>query len=342
MNFFIFTAEPGYFMTFSTMIQNNRRVLQYCIRIVFTGGLFTLALLKVDIVALLSAFNHLTVTLPLFIAGFVGIIISQILFAWRTHRLLSINNMPSFVTNIFFVNICSNFYNLIFPSTIAGGAVRWYRFGKPGGEKLQSLSIILFERIFDNICWLLLLTVSVIYLCHSSMLDYGYVVIVSSLLLVFLSTLSLIAYQANKSKTRSTEQPPTFLNSIVKKCIDCAAMYTHNKRELSFIFLLSIVFNLLFQLCIFCMLTSIGGTLRFDVYCASSMIIYITSQFPVTISGIGLNEFVFLTFFRLVGINPVNGIVFGLLGSINNIFWALLGGVVELFSRGQYIRETRR
>jgi uncharacterized membrane protein YbhN (UPF0104 family) len=343
VNFFIFTAEPVSFMTFLKVIQNNKRALLYCVRVIVTGGLFTFALLKVDIIALLSAFNRLTVAIPLFIAGFAGIILSQILFAWRTHRLLAANNMPSVVWNIFLVNFSSNFYNLIFPSSVAGGAVRWYRFGKPRGERWESLSIIVMERIIDNACWLILLVGAFASLYRNRFLPFYYCG-AAIVLLIAGAVAMVILYRLPIQLPTGSTSACGFslrLQKGMAKVNDTMYIYLGKRRELAFLSVYSLCTNLLLQFFVFLLLTSVAGPLRFDIFLAASIVIYITSQIPLTVSGIGLNEFVFSNICRLTGLSTSTGFLFGFIGSLINISLGLLAGIVELFSKGQYIRDSK-
>ena len=132
------------------------RILQYA----GTGGLLVFALSRIRFTDLSTVLSMVHVRVFLLTA--VMVMLMQFLFCIRTKILLGQQGMPSTLFNLFTVNVSSSFYNLVLPSSLSGGAIRWYRISKVDGERAQTLSVLLFERIYDNVSWLVLIMFSLI------------------------------------------------------------------------------------------------------------------------------------------------------------------------------------
>ena len=309
----------------------------YVLRLGITLALLTIAFYQVN---LREIFNILVkADLTRLALGMAGFAVMQYAFAWRTKMLLAMQGMPAGVFNIFSLNMASSFYSLVMPSSLAGGMIRWYRLSSVDGERAQAFSIIIFERLCDNIIWLLLFTVAVGSLWLSGEIPM-WIAAVSSVgfIVAFLIIWAALAafIRIDDTRVKKWRFIPTFVVDKLKNIIWAVKNIYLSKKGLIQLILVSLAINVLFKLSIFIALTAFVIEVQFVQFLLVSTISNIVVQLPLTIAGIGLSETLYGRILPLFGIDNVSALCFGVAGSIVTIVWCLMGGGFELLGLGRY------
>lgn len=324
----------------SSKWQGRRTMALYLARLLVTTVLLAIAFQWVDfdsVVSVLAGVDGRRFMLSM--VAFAG---AQMLFAKRTQMLLMLQNMPASVLNVFSLNLASAFYTLVFPTSLAGGLVRWHRMSSVDGERAQAFSVLLFERVLDNYCWVLLLWAASFSLALRRVVPF-WLMIATTFALGAMTVVGYVAFVMlrnsgadNKSISEKVRFIPRSILVRIKNLHQALRSGVVAPEEFRKIMFLSFVLNMVFQWTIYSMLAAVVPQMAFDQYLLVNMVVTILVQLPITIVGIGLNEMIFGQILPLLGMSSVSALSAGIVGSSINIIWGLIGGGFELVGLGQF------
>ncbi|MFQ5855270.1 MAG: lysylphosphatidylglycerol synthase transmembrane domain-containing protein [Anaerolineae bacterium] len=319
----------------------GRRALALCLaRLLVTGVLLAIAFQWVDfgsVVSVLAGVDGRRFMLSM--VAFAG---AQMLFAKRTQMLLMLQNMPASVLNVFSLNLASAFYTLVFPTSLAGGLVRWHRMSSVDGERAQAFSVLLLERILDNYSWLIFLCVASASLSLRSVVPFGVTMVTLVLLGVLVTAGGVVlvmvrgAGSGDRLDSERLRLVPHSVSARINNIVWALRRSLVSPRRFMQVAGVSLAVNAIFQTTIYSLLLAFVPDMGLDQYLFVSMLTTILVQLPLTMAGIGLNETVFGSVLPLLGMSNVSAVSVGVAGSAVNVIWSLIGGVFELVGLGGF------
>lgn len=317
------------------------RLPGYLLRLGITVILLGIAFRFIDFKSVWGTLKHVDLT-RLFVSwvGFVGV---QFLYAKRTQVLLRLQKMPASVGNIFLLNLAATYYSLVIPTSLAGGVVRWHRLSTEDHKGAEVLTVILTERLSDNLIWLLLLGSALYTLILKGLADAAWTA--AAWLFVGGAAVGILVFIVwGRAPTtwnwiqKGVGVLPVKLRPHLSRFVEILKTSFLYPGPMVVVFTLGLALNLLLKVVIFNLLRSFVPQILFPQYLLVSMISTILIQFPISIGGIGLNELVYGRILPLVGVDNIAAVSMGLAGSLVSTSWGLLGGIVEGLGLGKYIK----
>lgn len=116
------------------------RVVQAVISVGLLGYLVTTVPMR-DVAAALADARY-----GWMLCGLAAVLAAQLTGALQMRSILALQGVHFSVWQVFGINVISIFYGLVLPSSLAGGAVRWYHFSSPEGKHAQALAAMIFSR----------------------------------------------------------------------------------------------------------------------------------------------------------------------------------------------------
>ena len=263
----------------------------------------------------------------------IRIFISPLIYVNRWKLFLENIGVQENFWSLLKISMMSSFFGLVLPSSQGADAVRMYlieqRHPEIREQKKAASSTILIERMIG---FILLALLSLIF---SLLLEYPNKKEVTTLIFVINCSLWLIVFiLTNKQCYTLFSRYAYKINKFHKVVFFIDKIYcsltTFPYRKVLFS---SIILIMLFQLCtvliVYLVFLSFGVTLQMSQHLAFYPIISILSIIPITISGLGLRESFFVSFYSLLGVEPSIAVSVSLINYlIETIMFALFGGVV--------------
>jgi len=226
------------------------------------------------------------------------------------------------------------FFNNILPTSVGGDVVRAYELGKFEGKQKEAMASVFVERFTG-------LTILILFALLSVSLDPRFLretKVVVPLALALGGYLGIVAVVFNRSSVFFMEKlvPAKIVGRLLKKVegVQTAIyMYKNHKRSILYAMGYSIVFYVSSVL-----LVSLG-CLVFDFHVSLAKlslavpIMLVLFMMPISIGGIGLQEWAYYFVMGMVGVPGAVGLSLGLLGRTTKVVMGLLGGAMySLFS----------
>jgi glycosyltransferase 2 family protein len=228
------------------------------------------------------------------------------------------------------------FFNLTFPTVVGGDVVKMYYAGKPSKSYAQSFAATFLDRDAGMFAMMIIACAAILF----------YPVIVPGIavsLIVWgaffafvLGNIGIFSPYFHRILTNMLHRLK--LSKIAKK-VDTISnafqvMGTHKG-----VLLLSLLISFFNQLLVIGVTWIMALGLRLDIPFSYFLIfvpvITLISMIPISLNGMGLREYAFMSLFGAVGVAPSACIALGVLSSIVIILSSLPGGIVYIFFRNR-------
>ena len=320
----------------STYVETIKFLLKVALTLAILAGCFTL----VDFDSLVAALTradprHLGAT---FIITVIGSIIVPAYLTWNSlvHDRISLS-----LGRLIMINFALRFYMLVLPRPVSIG-MRWARY-RQGGHGMDALALMVFERLVQLLVYS---CTAVVLLSFSldSLPAFGHYVWFASMLVLLLAVIAILPFfsiSASRLLRRfvaiAGKLMPAFLVRGISRLLDAVSAFQTLKMS-------SIL------LVIGCSLTSfvllIAGswvlmqTMDFSISLINlawiRSVIFIITQIPITIGGIGLREAGFISLLHIYGVAEYDALAYSLMFLGIHI----VIGVIGVASEGiQYIHR---
>ncbi len=273
-----------------------------------------------------------------------GILLAAFLVLWVGHyiciyrwRMLMRPLMPVLsLAHLFAIYCIGLFFNLIFPTVVGGDVVKMYYAGKPSRLYAQSFAATFLDR--DAGMLAMMLIACMITLIHPVDLpDIPVNLIVwVSFLLFLLANAAIFTQSLHRLLTR-------FLHSLrlsqVAVRIDAISSAFQVMGQHWTLLAGSLAISLINQLLAISVTWVLAEGLHLHISLVYFLlfvpVITLISMIPISLNGMGLREYAFMTLLGAIGIAPESCIALGLLSSAFIILSSLPGGVVYIFFRNR-------
>ena len=272
----------------------------------------------------------------------VGVLVVGFLILWGAHyicvfrwRLLMGPLLPVLpMSRLFGIYCIGLFFNLAFPTLIGGDVVKAYYAGKPSKRYAQSFAAAFLDRDSGMLALMLIACLATI-LYPVDVPGVPVSLIIWSVFVAFiLANLAIFAPFLHRHLTGILQR----MNMIrLAGKVDALSSAFQVMRREPRVLLGSLAISLLNQILFISVNWVMARGLNLDVsivhFWVFIPVITLVSMIPVSLNGMGLREYAFLSLFSSIGIARESCIALGLLSSAVIILSAIPGGVIYLFFR---------
>ncbi len=274
--------------------------------------------------------------LDILIAGFLVLWICHYIciFRWRMlmRPLMPVPSMGS----LFGIYCIGLFFNLTFPTLVGGDVVKMYYAGKPSKSFAQSFAATFLDRDAGMLAMMVIACVAiVVYPVIVPRVPVTF--IIWSAFAVFVTgNVAIFAPRFHQLLTRALLR--LRLSGSAKKVDTISNAFQAMAKHKS-VLVGSLVISLINQLMVISVTWIMALGLRIHVSVWYFMIfvpvITLISMIPVSLNGMGLREYAFMSLFGAIGVPHASCVALGLLSSIVIILSSLPGGVVYVFYKSR-------
>jgi len=285
---------------------------KFIFKVTVTILLFSFVLLKLNIYKVYDVMINSNISLLLVSTFFVPILYSIRVLKWNA-LLCSVGIQHNFF-KLFRVLLIGTFYGMITPGK-AGEIMRAYYLDS---EKSITIPTIIWDRVIDLFVLIILCILSILFLFHDNNLFLA--AVFSFLILIVTSAVFL-----NKKIIYFLLSLINLNISTSKKFIDTIHIIKSDIRILSKIVILSLCYYIVNIIIAVILLRALNNEV--NTYVAFTwLIIVLIGNIPITISGLGLREYIAIMSFKALGENAEIGFSFStLLFLMITLFPGLIG-----------------
>ena len=303
----------------------KRKIL---IRVIITSLLLSYLLIKIDINTIYYIFIEMNITLLALTAPLIGI-----MYAIRTKKwqiLLGSVDVAIPFWNAYKIVLVSTFYGALTPGRVGELSRSFYLKEK----KAKTMPTIMVDRMVDIFC-LLLLSVLFVFIFFY---DNNLITLIGLLIILFIAGTIII----------TNEKIISFLfwifrqsGEVKKDYIISIKSIMGNRRALFSVFIFSLSYYMV-NLCVYWLILKAINPMLNDLIVFSLPIIVLLSNIPISISGLGVREFVSVTIFNMLNESSAYGFSFSLMlyvltilmPGIVGILWHHIDKTVVIFKTG--------
>jgi glycosyltransferase 2 family protein len=228
------------------------------------------------------------------------------------------------------------FFNLIFPSVVGGDVVKMYYAGKPSKLYAQSFAATFLDRDAGMLAMMIIAcTITVVHPVNVPGIPVNLVIWVSFMLFL-LANVIIFTPSLHRLLTR-------FLHAVRLARVAARIDATSNAFQIMgqhwWVLAASLAISLVNQLLSISVTWVAAEALHLHVsllyFLVFVPVITLISMIPISLNGMGLREYAFMSLLGAIGIAPESCIALGLLSSAFIILSSLPGGVVYIFFRNR-------
>ncbi len=274
--------------------------------------------------------------LDIILAAFIVLWIAHFIciFRWRI-LMRPLMAVPS-VANLFGIYCIGLFFNLTFPTVVGGDVVKMYYAGRPAKAYAQSFAATFLDRDAGMLA-MMIIACAAIAVYPVSVPGIPVSLILWSALAAFvLGNIALFTPALHRLITRGLHR--CRLSKIAAKINVISGAFQIMGRNRSALFW-SLLISFANQLIVISTTWILAAGLRLHVPFAYFFVfvpvITLISMIPVSLNGMGLREYSFMSLFQAIGVPAASCIALGLLSSIMIVLSSLPGGIVYVFFRNR-------
>ncbi len=256
------------------------------------------------------------------------------IFRWRL-LMRPLMPVPS-LSNLFGIYCIGLFFNLAFPTVIGGDVVKMYYAGKPSKSYAQSFAATFLDRDAGMLAMMIIACVAI--LAHPvAVPKIPISIIIWSVFAVFvIGNFAIFAPSCHRRLTGWLRQLGLSRIALKIDMISNAFLISGKHRSA---LLTSLLISLINQLLVVAVtwITALGLwiDLPFSYFMIFVPVITLISMIPISLNGMGLREYAFMSLFGAIGVPAGACIALGLLSSIMIVLSSLPGGVVYIFFKNK-------
>ena len=291
-------------------------------------GLLTLLYRNVNFAAFRAALAGLKWGwLPLIYALFL---LNTTLSAWKWQMLLRADGVGVPLGSLLSSYLIGTFFNLFLPSSIGGDSYRVVDASRHGGaaksfasvfaDRLTGfLALAVWGLLFSAIGWSRLPDKRILWL---PILVFG---LMAGLVFALVQRTWLVGAWRFLRLDRVEK-----LDAFLHRFLDSLAGYHADRALLARVFGISLLFQMLAIVIIFCISQALAWTVPFIYFCIFVPLITLGEALPISIFGIGVRDGLYVFFFALGGATREQALSFALVYVLLTLVYSLLGGALFL------------
>jgi uncharacterized protein (TIRG00374 family) len=305
----------------------SRKAVLKIVKVLISLTLIVFVLTRTDLRKLW--FTLLDMKIYYFILANVLNLVRVFISAYRWKILLTVKKITvgmNSLSTIYFIGI---FFNMFLPTALGGDAARIYYLWKVTGEKMESTSSVVMERIIGFFV-LGVICLGACFVIFDKLGDFRQKTLILIVTIVYL--LGIIALFNSRLMQRLliiTDHIP--FEKVGKNIRDFYASL-HDFLRRKDIIMQSLILSLFYQVfwIVGVMFIAIGIGIEIDPvnYFVFLPIVMVVTMIPVSVSGIGVREGSFIMLFGLAGVRPAPALLLAFLAFSMAVILGILGGIV--------------
>ncbi|NWG12200.1 MAG: flippase-like domain-containing protein [Acidobacteria bacterium] len=299
-----------------------------------TAVLFYLLFRSVNFTEFVATLRH--ARYDILLAGFLVLWLGHYICIFRWRMLMRpLMPIPS-LTNLFGIYCIGLFFNLAFPTVVGGDVVKMYYAGKPSRRFAQSFAATFLDRDTGMLAMMIIAVVATLF--HPVRLAGIPVplIIWSAFVLFVAVNVAIFAPRFHQAFVRGLQK--LRLERIAAK-VDMISLAFQTIGRHWNVLALSLLISVVNQMLVISVTWLTAVALRIEVsflyFLVFVPVITLISMIPISLNGMGLREYAFVTLFTAIGVDRESGVALGLLSSAIILLSALPGGVVYVFFRSR-------
>ena len=257
--------------------------------------------------------------------GFVATLVSAIkwLVLSRPH------GMHASLSRLVLLYMVGYFFNHILPTSVGGDLVRAYELGKYEGKKPEALASVFMER-FTGYTILILFAVAAMGFDGRWRGDLRVLIPVAGAVACYVGIIWLVVSRSFVSWLE--ERAPTrIIGSLMRKIgklQEAIYMYKDFKREMIWALGYSIAFYAISVMIVYVGCLTFATRVPLSSLLAAVPILLVLFMIPISVGGIGLQEWAYFFVLGMVGVPGGVGLSLGLLYRARAVAFGLVGGAI--------------
>lgn len=304
------------------------------VKIAVTVLLFLYIFNKIDFLQFGATLKN--ARLNILIAGFLILWIGHYICIYRWKMLMR-PLMPVLSTPRLFGIYCIGlFFNLTFPTVVGGDVVKMYYAGKPSKAYAQSFAATFLDRDAGMLAMMIIACIAI--LIHPVRVPGVPVpLIIWSTFAAFIA--GNIAIFAPYFHRRLIALLRRFHLTKIAVKIDLISNAFQIMGKHPTVLMIALLISFFNQLLVIAVTWIMATGLRLEIsplfFLVFVPVITLISMIPISLNGMGLREYAFMSLFGAIGVPTASGIALGVLSSIVVIVSSLPGGIVYIFLRNR-------
>ena len=302
-------------------------------------------LAKLAVMAVLLAVLYRNVDVPAFMTALVGLrwgwlpliyalfLMNTTLSTWKWKMLLASDGVSVPLSSLLSSYLIGTFFNLFLPSSIGGDSYRVVDASRHGGaaksfasvfaDRLTGfLALAIWGLLFSAIGWSRLPDKRILWL---PVLVFGLMAgLVFALVQRTWLAAVLRAFRIDRLKK---------IDAFLHRFLDSMAGYHANRALLAKVFSISLFFQMMAIVIIFCISQALGWQVPFIYFSIFVPLITLGEALPISIFGIGVRDSLYVFFFAQGGATREQALSMALVYVLITLVYSLLGGVLFLLRR---------
>lgn len=271
-----------------------------------------------------------------FLAGYLALgLVSTLVSAVKWRVLCRPFGFQTRLPRLFALYMVGYFFNHVLPTSVGGDVVRGYELGRAEGHKARAMATVFVER-FTGLTVLMLLAVAAA-ACDARF--RGRIEIVALIALaaggyVVLAWMIFSRTCLNLARRMLTFKLATKVLGKIGSFQEAVLAYRRHGRELAWAMLYSALFYLTAVCMVYVGALTFGHQPPVLGLLAAVPIMLVVFMIPISLGGIGLQEWAYFAILALVGVPEPVGLSLGLLYRARAMLFGLIGGLLFPLTSG--------
>ncbi len=250
---------------------------------------------------------------------------------WVLCRPCGITGSLGYLYVLHFVGL---FFNNVLPTSIGGDIVRGYELGKRGGNLAGAMASAFMTR-FIGLTTLILFTVVGVLFDPRFRRDPRVLALLGLVMVLYVIGLWIVFHPRLLRTLEARVHIPLIGKGLTKlrKVQDHIFLTRHHRRALAYAVAYSFLFYFLTVIAVHIGCRAFGVVVDFRSLTAAVPVMLVLFMVPISLGGIGLQEWAYWSVLELVGVPSAVGLSLGVLFRLRAILFGLVGGVLYPLSR---------
>ncbi len=307
-----------------------RKKLILIIKVFLTIALLLYIFSRIPLSQIINAISSTNIWL--FILSILISIPVVLLSSYQTKYLTDIQNMSIAYHEVLKVELTTNFYSLFLPGFVYGGPIKWYKFSKYG-KKSSAAVVVVYNRYLEIFITLFLGIIFSLATLVAGGVYYLVPIWLGALVLLLLAYIlplnDKIVIRVEKI-VNSVPLPQTIkikIKSVFEAQKNFQKLKLKDHLEITGIML---AYHFISVVSFYVLAKSLNIKIDFFVIGWIRSAVMIATMIPISISGFGIREGVFIYLLKFFGVAPSLAVAFSFLSFAKNLFSPIAGGILEL------------
>jgi glycosyltransferase 2 family protein len=267
---------------------------------------------------------------PYLIGYFALNFLDRLIMAYKWKILLDSKQIPCSLKKTIIVYFKGTFWGNLFPTSLGGDAIRAYELAKNTKTGVDVISSIIMERFlgFLSSALMALLSIPFLFIFVSNFPGVLLMLLIGFLCLGFFFLLLLMRGEGTGVLKKVLAKLPWAHK--ISQVTSSFVLYRDHPRALVKFFFWSFGEQLIPILTIYFLALTLGLPVSFFYLVLIIPLAQFFARIPISLSGFGIQEGLFITFFSFVGISTTAAFALGFASNLGNILSGLPGGFFYL------------